>query len=477
MIKLTGLAKPHLLAGLTAIGLGLGFTGAAQAQNILILTTGSVNTGNDAENNYMDGIIREFAAPLTLATCNTTPQTVTAPVSGLSKTITCNSSELVNGTAMSPSLFDPGYDLLVVTSAYTKIDDADWPVIEAAIQTRKVRGSVLFIDTINADNTDRVKPVLDRALGLVVPNLLGNGTSATSSIGVHALNTAAIGASDFSALSSITLSYSYYPYTNVPAANALYLGYGDAGPVSAGLTSAVGVLVPSTTSYGGAGACVFGANDIGWANTTPGGGGAGWNDNNGKVGRSFLQSFNNPNGPCATAIATPPVLNVAKTTTTPTTALPANGSTAPYTVTVSNTSGVVSNNVTLTDNAPAGMGFGQWTCTVVNAGTAPLSVCPTTLPSGNLSTLLNLSGGAQLQFSVSATVNNNQQPLTNTATLTLPAGATCAGGRNPCDAQVAFTSASAAAAPRPVPGLGAAGLGLLTALLAGMGWHTRRRTT
>ena len=174
--------KRPLLAILLALSLGC--AGAAHAQNILILTTGDGNTvvppapssnSGDIENNYMDGVIREFGAPLTLATCSSTPQTVTDPNTGLSKTVTCNSSELVNRTAMSPSMFDPGYDLLVVVSAYSEIDALDWPVIEQAIQTRKVRSAILFIDTVTASNADRVKPLLDRALGLTGANVLGNG--------------------------------------------------------------------------------------------------------------------------------------------------------------------------------------------------------------------------------------------------------------------------------------------------------------
>ena len=441
-----------------------------QAQNILILTTGDGNTvvppapssnSGDKENNYMDGVIREFGAPLTLATCSSTPQTVTDPNTGLSKTVTCNSLELVNRSAMSPSMFDPGYDLLVVVSAYSETDALDWPVIETAIQTRKVRGAVLFIDTVTANNANRVKPLLDRALGLTGANVLGNGTSAGHTVNAHARNSAAAGASDFTALNDLTLSYSYYPYTNVPAANALYLGYNNAGPVSSGVTQAVGVLVPSSTSYGGAGACLFGANDIGWAKMSAPG--QGWAANNGKLGRSFLQSFNNPAGPCAAAIAVPPELDIAKTTSALTTVLPANGSTVSYTVTVSNTSAVLANNVMLSDAAPAGLSFGAWTCTVLNPGAAPATACPSPLPSGNLSASLNLSAGAKLQFSVDATVVDNQLPLTNTATLGLPVGATCVGGRVPCDASVSFTAVpaeldiqkSTAATTNPTPANGA----------------------
>lgn len=427
-------------ACMLALALGLGFVTTAQAQNILILTTGDRNdTPGDPENNYMSGIIQEFAAPLTLATCSSTPQTVTDPVSGLSKTVTCNANELVNNTPLNAdTLFAPGYDLVVVASAYSTIDASDWPLLEAAIASRRVRGAVLFIDTVNGTNANQVRPLLERSLNSPSP-ALANG-SAFSGVNAHALNTAATGASDFTDLANVTLSFGYYPYTNVPYANALYLASG-AGPVSSGTTSAVGVLVPSATSFSGNGACLFGANDIGWAN--PNIPSSGWAANNGKVGTAFLKSFNNPSGPCAAAIANPPELDIAKSTSFSTSALPFNGSSVPYTVTVSNTSSVVANNLTLTDNAPAGLVFGQWSCMVINAGAAPASVCPAILPSGDLAATFNLSAGAELAFTVNATMLDNQQALTNTATLALPAGATCAGGRTPCDASVAFSPIAA----------------------------------
>ena len=424
------------LVSTLALALGLSLAGMAQAQNILILTTGDRNDRPaDPENNYMTGIIQEFAAPLTLATCSSIPQTVTDPVSGLSKTVTCNSTELVNNTPLNPSvLFAPGYDLVVVASAYSTIDASDWPLLEAAISSRSIRGAVLFIDTVNSINANQVRPLLQRSLNSPVP-ALDNGAT-LNGVNAHALNTAATGAGDFTGLASLSMSVGYYPYTNVPYANALYLA--GSGPVSSGTTSAVGVLVPSATSFAGNGACIFGANDIGWASpVNPAA--SGWAANQGKVGNAFLKSFNNPSGPCAAAIANPPELDIAKRTSSSTDALPFNGSTVPYTVTVSNTSSVVANNVALTDPTPAGLSFGQWSCSVVNAGAAPASTCPAVLPSGDLAATVNLSAGAELAFTVNATVLDNQQVLTNTATLGLPAGATCAGGRTPCDASVAFS--------------------------------------
>ena len=455
------------LGSAAALTIGLVLGSAAQAQNILILTTGDRNAVPDAENNYMRGIIQEFAAPLTLATCSSTPQTVTDPVSGLSKTVTCNSSELVNGSALDPSaLFAPGYDLVIVASAYTTIDAGDWPQLQTAIADRIVRGAVLFIDTINSTNADQVRPLLNSALNSPSP-ALSNG-SAFAGTNAHALNTAAIGASDFAGiLNSFTQSFGYYPYNNVPYANALYLASG-AGPVASGVTSAVGVFVPSTTSFNGNGACIFGANDVGWGD--PNQPSFGWAANSGKVGTAFLKSFNNPTGPCAAPIAIPPVLDITKTTSFSTTALPLSGSTVPYIITVSNTSAALANNVTVTDNAPVGLSFGQWSCSVLNVGLSPATVCPSPLPTGNLNASINLSANAQLQFTVNATVIDNQQALTNVATLGLPAGATCVGGRTPCNATVQFTPV----VPRPVPTLGAAGLGLLGLLLGALGLRMRK---
>lgn len=464
--------KQYLQTFAAGLTLALGLASAAQAQNILILTTGDRNDSIDAENNYMTGIIQEFAAPLTLATCTGTPQTVIDPVTSLSKTVTCNSAELVNGTALNPAvLFAPGYDLVVVASAYSTVDLVDWAPLQTAIANRTIRGAALFIDTINFANVNQVRPLINSALNNPVP-ALGDGAAFPAGANAHALNTAAAGAGDFTGiLDSFTLGFGYFAYTNVPFANALYLQTG-AGPVATGTTSAVGVLVPSATSFAGNGACLFGANDIGWA--APASPAQGWTANNGKVGRAFLKSFNNLTGPCAVPIATPPVLDITKTTTVPTNVLPAAGSVVPYTVTVSNTSSVVANNVTVTDNAPAGLSFGPWTCTVLNAGAAPASTCPSPLPSGNLNVLANLSGGAQLQFTVNATVLNNQQALTNVATLGLPAGATCLGGRAPCDAKVQFTPVPLVATP--VPGLGIAGLALLGCLLGALGPYMRARS-
>ena len=154
--------------------------GGAQAQNVMILTTGGQNTSSDPENNYMPAVVNEYAAPLQFASftsggvsCNNVTQTTTDPVLLQAKRVTCNQSELVNGTPMAANFFDAGYDLLVVASAYTTIDAADWMVIQDAVRTRKVRGVVLYIDSINSTNRALIPNLLNASMGVTT----GVGTS------------------------------------------------------------------------------------------------------------------------------------------------------------------------------------------------------------------------------------------------------------------------------------------------------------
>lgn len=274
--------------------LGLG-SHLASAQNILFLTTGGHNGGWEAENDYVSSVIKEFSD---VASCSAIPTTSIDPVTHISKTITCNQTELVNNTAMLPSIFDPGYDLVVISSAYTTIDAADWSVIKNAIATRKARGFVLFVDTINSTNTAQMLPLLNTTLGLTGASQITAG----GNIGYEVdspLNTAAIGAADFAALATFRNCGNCHTYLNVPALSALYLAPPGTSPIASGTTDALGVLIPQTQSYSGAGSCLFVTNDIGWGHGTFN---LGWTENQGKVGLSFLRSFNNSTGPCGKAI-------------------------------------------------------------------------------------------------------------------------------------------------------------------------------
>jgi uncharacterized repeat protein (TIGR01451 family) len=159
----------------------------------------------------------------------------------------------------------------------------------------------------------------------------------------------------------------------------------------------------------------------------------------GKLGNAFLHEFNDPAGVCSARLASPPVIAISKTTPVDTAVFPANGTTVPYTVEVSNVSaGAVALNVGVSDPQPAGITLGAWTCTQVAPAT-PTGLCPGGLPTGALNTTIaSLPAGAVLRFNTTGTVSDNSQSLTNIATVALPPGAMCAGDATPCDAKVLF---------------------------------------
>ncbi|WP_211343401.1 IPTL-CTERM sorting domain-containing protein [Lampropedia puyangensis] len=368
---------------------------------------------------------------------------------------------------MSANFFDAGYDLLVVASAYTTIDPADWAVIEDAVATRKVRGVVLYIDSVNATNRLLIPNLISASMGVTV----GVGSAFGSGSHYFPLNTDADAQSYFSALPRMELNTGFSVYSGVPSHLALYGGVAGAatdGTVSLTdpTTSAAAVFVTHAESFSGAGACVFGIPDIGWGASPTG-------HNTGKLGEAFFSVFNDATGPCAAALASPPVLRIEKTTTANPAIAPVNGSVVPYAVAVSNTGTSTALNIVVTDPAPAGMTFGTWHCVVQTPGN-PAAVCPTGLPtSGDLNAVISaLPAGAELLFTVDATILDNTQNLTNTATLTLPAGATCDGGASPCLSQVMLPSAgsgSATGTVTPVPTLSHAMLVLLAGMMAYLG--------
>lgn len=425
--------------------LSLCLSGVAQAQNILVLTTRGKNTNaTDPESNFINTIVDEFAAPFDNASCNTTPQTGIDPVSGLPKTVTCNHTDLVNGTAMSPALFNPGYDLVIVASAYTTIDAVDWPILQQAIQNRGARGFMLFVDSYNNTNNGKITPLLNAILKLSGTAAITMPTN-TAAVFDSKLNTAATGAGDFTALNPFRLCGDCRAYNKVPAESALYLSQNITGPISSGTTNAVGLLIPQNRSFpsaaglsDGAGACVFSVNDIGWGKSSQS---WGWAENHGKVGTAFLKSLNNAAGPCARLGAIAAELKVTKTTAAPLPSPPVNGTDITYSVDVENTSAAaIATNIGVADSQPPGLSFGVWSCIVLASG-LPAAVCPSSLPaSGSLSTTIaSLPPGGKLRFTVTATVTDATEDNSNTATITPPINATCQG--NQCSSTVSLPGA------------------------------------
>lgn len=451
--------KSLLLMAAMCVGCG------AQAQNVLILTTGGLNAGGDAENNYLPKVIQEFSrftdpniAPPTA--CAPTTASGIDPTTGKTKVVTCDQFSLVNKRlsparpAMTADIFAPGYDLLVIASAYTTYDDEAWTVIADAIATRKVRGVVAMVDTASPANAAHIQTILNDALakpGIPLSPQIIPGPDHGSSTYYHPLNTNATVATYFQDLTSIGLDYAYKSYLNVPSANALYVEPESPAPTGSVTITTPTVSAPVTfithaQSHDGLGACFFGATDVGWVNVT-----SAWDNNTPKLSSAFYKAFDATaaeNGPCALPIASPPTLSISKSTTADTRHLPANGANVPYTITVTNTSAAaLALNVGVSDTPPAGLSFpNTWSCTSAAApsgGIAP--TCPTTLTDpaatdGGLKTsIARLASGASMTFTTTAVVVDNQRSLVNVAVLAPPAGATCDGtGTDPCTATVSL---------------------------------------
>ncbi|MDR2128191.1 MAG: DUF11 domain-containing protein [Burkholderiaceae bacterium] len=153
-------------------------------------------------------------------------------------------------------------------------------------------------------------------------------------------------------------------------------------------------------------------------------------------------------------------LSVAKTTTQKAHVSP--GQTGmPFDILVANNSKIDLSGAILHDPLPAGLASGSWTCS--NNGT--VATCPAasgSLPINNL-TLSNLPAGSSLRFRIQATMAAalSHQFVTNTATLTPPAGAPAdvcknADGGNSCTSSASVSTggylniSKTASAPDPL---------------------------
>ena len=133
---------------------------------------------------------------------------------------------------------------------------------------------------------------------------------------------------------------------------------------------------------------------------------------------------NNIGGPVVTGVLAAADLVVAKTDGV---ASVVAGGTTTYTVTVTNNGPGEVTGATIVDTAPAGLTFGTWTCAVSNAGTggAVTTACGAASGAGNLNTTMTMKNGAVIVYTVPATVAGGAAgSITNTATVTAPAGTT-----------------------------------------------------
>lgn len=147
------------------------------------------------------------------------------------------------------------------------------------------------------------------------------------------------------------------------------------------------------------------------------------------------------------------------------------GSPTTYEVTVTNHGPTAVSNVDLSANAPAGVSYGNWTCTASGG-----AVCPAASGSGNIAETLALPVGGELVYRIAADVSptatgpnitataavtlaNDTDPSNNTSSVSTPLGGMGGGG------------GGLTAIPVNTPG----GLALLSLLVAGAGWLGRRQ--
>ncbi len=111
------------------------------------------------------------------------------------------------------------------------------------------------------------------------------------------------------------------------------------------------------------------------------------------------------------------------------------GGTVTYTVTATNSGAVAAPSSTIADPIPAGLTSFSWTCTAAGG-----AACPNASGSGAINeTVALFPAGGSVHYQISANVSTTPPAtVTNTATITPPAGGTCAGS---CSATVTTPAA------------------------------------
>lgn len=295
-------------------------------------------------------------------------------------------SVLSNANAISQSTFTGGsgpYDIVLIASAYSLIDNSNWTVLQNAVANRWANSIVFFVDgcceAINGGNAAKMVAALNG--GAATSFALGGGSSGFASF---PLNTNSPFASSFTGLNPFVGGDITY-INNVPASNALYLATGTppasfppAG--STAVNSVYGLLVPTAQSNRGNGACVFAVVDASPFI------GPGWVANQGKVGPAFINAATSENGACG-------LPKVAKSFDKADIYLGGTDNTATLTIQISNGTPVAISGVNLTDNLPAPLQIGSGavsnTCTggtlAAAQGSSAVSLTGFGIPSGGCS--------------------------------------------------------------------------------------------
>ena len=363
----------------------------AAAQNVLFLHTDEPTHSNVSVNAY-GNLKSEF-------------QTAGATVTDVGGLQTANSVNASTFTAPRGG----AYDLVIMASAYVAIDSSNWGPINTAIANRAANAFIMFNDgCCVAGNITAMRNAIT-ATGAFTPT---SGTRDAALI-TAPLNTSSPYSSSFIGLNPLSGHDTTY-YNNVPANNALYLGNGSSiPPTGTNLINRVyGLLVPTSQSYAGAGACLFAVTDVSVFITTggTGGGTGGYEFNKGKLGPAFLNSIKT-GGACGLPADV-------KKSFAPTTVV--SGGTATLTITVSNHLPTAVSGLKVIDHLPSPLlvgGAPSTTCTggalAATVGGNSVSLTNATLPVGGCTITVPVqwpAASAPLCTGAGTTVTNTSTP-------------------------------------------------------------------
>jgi len=244
------------------------FGAGARAQNVLILTDNSSAALNGAT--HVSDLVAAFT--------NT------------GASVTTNTTELTNGSAMAASVVQGRDVVVVVTVTGLPIDAADVPVIQSAVSSQASRVFQFFTDACNGCTRGSATALLP------ITNAVGGWTASLGTADNTYPYTATLNGSGtynaaFTSLPSI-LAGAYSPFVGVPVANVIY----DA---NAAVDGPMAVVAPSS----GGSSCVFHASDTTQFWKT---GGAITAAQANALAAAYVNAATSSTGPCeATVPATP----------------------------------------------------------------------------------------------------------------------------------------------------------------------------
>ena len=438
----------------------------ALAQKVLLLTT-NVSGPNaekvDAIAAY-DNLQAEFASQLA------------SPADLTRLSVLGDAGAISQATFTAPS--GAPYDIVIVAATYKPVQAGNWDVLQSAVANRWANSIVFFVDGCceaeNNQNAQHLVATLNTGAGAGFA--LG---SPVAGFARFPLNTNSPFAPSFSGLNPFAGGDITY-INNVPANNALYLATGTPpgsfpAPGTSPVNSVYGLLIPTSESNSGNGACVFAVVDVspfiavGASYPT-------WTENQGKVAPAFLKAATSETGACG-------LPKVGKSFDKTDLYLAGGDNQAVLTISLSNGTPNAINGVNLTDHLPAPMVVGAGsvsnTCTAGSlsaaVGANAVSNSGFTIPSGGCTITVpvqwpDTDAGRQAcrsTPSVTNTITPGTDFVSPTGQVNTPATASLA-----CHTPDVPVIKPA----EPVPALDSGKLALMVAALALLGMWALRRT-